>query len=105
MDLDILFVPPLALGIYLALTALLALTARALAARSRETAFKTSAYASGEAAPTRAGVPGYGRFFTIALFFAVLHLGVLMLATGGLSWLVGIYLGGLMLALVALMLG
>lgn len=105
MNFDILLAPPLALAIYLGLMAMLSLGARALAARSRETAFKTSAYASGEAAPTRAGAQGYSRFFTIALFFAILHLGVLMLATGGLSWLVGIYLVGLMLALVALVLG
>lgn len=105
INLDILLAPPFALGIYLVLMLLLTFGARALAARSRETAFKTGAYASGEAAPTQTGVQGYGRFFTIALFFAILHLGVLVLATGGLSWLVGIYLVGLMLALVALLVG
>ncbi len=41
----------------------------------------------------------------IALFFAILHLGVLMLGTGGLTWMSGIYLVGLILALVALILG
>jgi NADH:ubiquinone oxidoreductase subunit 3 (subunit A) len=100
-----LLAPPFAFAIYLALVGLIAFAARKLSARSRETAFKTGAYASGEAAPLAAGVPGYHRFFVIALFFAVLHLGVLMLATGGLSWLAGIYLLGLLLALVALILG
>jgi D-alanyl-lipoteichoic acid acyltransferase DltB (MBOAT superfamily) len=44
-------------------------------------------------------------FFVIGLFFAVLHLGVLMLASGGLSPMMGVYVAGLMLALVALILG
>jgi hypothetical protein len=49
--------------------------------------------------------PGYRPFFTYALFFAILHLGVLMLGSGGLTALSGIYMVGLILALVALMLG
>jgi hypothetical protein len=40
-----------------------------------------------------------------ALFFAVLHLGVLMLGTSGLAPVSLVYLGGLMLALLALILG
>ena len=41
----------------------------------------------------------------IALFFAVLHLGVLVLGTGDLSGMSGVYLVGLMVALLALILG
>jgi hypothetical protein len=41
----------------------------------------------------------------IALFFAVLHLGVLMLGTGSLSPIALLYLVGLLLALLALILG
>ncbi len=49
--------------------------------------------------------PGYRPFFVVALFFAVLHLGVLVLATGISSPVMRIYLLGLMLALLALILG
>jgi hypothetical protein len=41
----------------------------------------------------------------IALFFAVLHLGVLMLGSSSLTPISILYLVGLMLALVALILG
>jgi NADH:ubiquinone oxidoreductase subunit 3 (subunit A) len=66
---------------------------------------KSSTYGSGEAPPTAAAAPGYRPFFVVALFFAILHLGVLMLGTGGLTLISGVYLIGLMLALVALILG
>ena len=49
--------------------------------------------------------PGYRPFFVVALFFAVLHLGVLVLGTGVSSPVLIIYLCGLMLALLALILG
>jgi hypothetical protein len=53
--------------------------------------------------------PGYRPFFVVALFFAVLHLGVLVLAVGGISSATAggtaVFLVGLMLALLALILG
>ena len=49
--------------------------------------------------------PGYRPFFLSALFFAILHLGVLMIGYGGFTWMTGIYLVGLTLALLALVLG
>lgn len=105
MNPDLLLAPPFAFLIYLALAGMLALGARALAARAKQAPFKATTYASGETAPTSAAIPGYRQYFVIALFFVVLHLGVLVIATGGLTWLVGIFVVGLMLALVALMLG
>jgi hypothetical protein len=39
------------------------------------------------------------------LFFAILHLGMLMLGSSDLSGITAIYLGGLILALIALILG
>jgi hypothetical protein len=78
---------------------------RLLAGPGRVTALKASTYAGGEAPPTRMAAPGYRPFFVIGLFFAVLHLGVLMLASGGLSTMMGVYVAGLMLALIALILG
>ncbi|MBZ0281604.1 MAG: hypothetical protein K8L97_12765 [Anaerolineae bacterium] len=66
---------------------------------------KSSPYASGEASHVSSGAPGYRPFFRISLFFAVLHLGGLVLASGGLSSSAAVYLLGLVLALVALILG
>jgi NADH:ubiquinone oxidoreductase subunit 3 (subunit A) len=97
--------PPIAFVAYMALVAILSGVGRVLAGPRRETAIKSSTYASGEAPPSHPAAPGYRPFFLIALFFAVLHLGVLMLGSGGLSLAMGVYLIGLLLALAALMLG
>ncbi len=66
---------------------------------------KNSMYGSGEAAPSGAAAPGYRPFFLIAFFFAILHLGVLVVGSGGLTPITGLYLLGLVVTLVALMLG
>lgn len=104
----ILLAPPVAFLIYLALSTLLSGMGRALAApsQSQHTQLKASSYASGEAAPLDStAAPGYRPFFIIALFFAILHLGVLMLGSGHLTLISGVYLVGLLLALLALILG
>jgi NADH:ubiquinone oxidoreductase subunit 3 (subunit A) len=102
---QILFTPPLAFLIYMVLVGLLTLLGKRLAATSGRTTFKTSTYSSGEEAPTRMAAPGYRPFFVVALFFAVLHLGVLVMSTGGASPVMIVYLFGLLLALLALILG
>jgi NADH:ubiquinone oxidoreductase subunit 3 (subunit A) len=102
---DILLAPPIAFIFYLILVGVLSGMGRVLAGPSHQTPLKASIYASGEAPPTHRGLPGYRPFFVVALFFAVLHLGVLVLATSGLSPLAGIYLVGLILVLLALSLG
>jgi NADH:ubiquinone oxidoreductase subunit 3 (subunit A) len=102
---DILLAPPVAFLIYVLLVAILSRFGRVLAGPERSSALKSSTYASGEAAPTRPAVPGYRPFFLIALFFAILHLGMLMLGSSDLSSTAGIYLVGLILALLALILG
>lgn len=103
---DLLLLPPLAFVGYLILGALLNYIGRILAGPQRKTSpEKTSIYASGEAAPTQQAAPGYRQFFTIALFFAVLHLGILMAASGSLTYVTGAYLVGLILVLIALILG
>jgi NADH:ubiquinone oxidoreductase subunit 3 (subunit A) len=101
-----LLLPPLAFISYLFLGGLLNLVGRILAGPQRKTSpEKASIYASGEAAPTQQAAPGYRQFFIIALFFAVLHLGILMAGSGGLTFVTGAYLGGLILVLIALILG
>ena len=80
---DILLSPPVAFLIYIPLVFLISLLGRSLAGTNKSSSLKTSIYGSGEAAPTNLAAPGYRPFFRIALFFAVLHLGILVLGTGG----------------------
>lgn len=103
---EILLLPPVAFLFYLGLVSILSLVGRVLAGTEHPSSeAKSSAYASGEAAPAAIGVPGYRPYFLVALFFATLHLGVLVLATGGTSPVALIYLIGLMVSLLALILG
>ena len=109
-----LLTPPLALLAYIGLVALLFAFGRLLAPAGRPSAAHSSLYAGGEVAATTKAAPGYRRFFIVALFFAVLHLGALVLATAGLAggaalgpalWTaLLLYLGGLALALIILLL-
>ena len=109
-----LLTPPLALLAYIGLVALLFAFGRLLAPAGRPSAAHSSLYAGGEVAATTKAAPGYRRFFVVALFFAVLHLGAMVLATaamaGGLALVPAIgtmllvYLGGLALALIILLL-
>jgi len=102
---DILFSPLVAFLIYFLVVSAFSGLGRIFSARGRETEFKSATYASGEANDPTLAAPGYRQFFVIALFFAVLHLGVLMVGSSGLSKAATPYLLGLILALVALVLG
>ncbi len=102
---QIMLSPPIAFLFNLGLVSLLYALGRLMAGPSQLTALKRSTYSSGEAPPTRFIAPGYRPFFAVALFFAILHLGVLVLGTGGVTIISGIYLAGLGLALLALILG
>jgi NADH:ubiquinone oxidoreductase subunit 3 (subunit A) len=97
---DFLLSPPVAFLIYLPLFAGLTLLGKRLAGPDR----KTGLYSSGEEAPTHAASPGYKTFILVACFFAIVHLGILVLATGPLSLNMALYLGGLLFALIALIL-
>ena len=98
---EIILSPPLAFLIYIPLVALLTWFGKSMAGPDRS----SSIYSSGEKAPTTQAAPGYRPFLLIALFFAIIHLGILVLASGNLSIATVVYLFGLVLALVALMLG
>jgi NADH:ubiquinone oxidoreductase subunit 3 (subunit A) len=102
---SLLLYPPIAFLIYIAVAACISLAGRVLAGPGRPSAMKSSLYSSGEEAPISQAMPGYRPFFLVAIFFAILHMGVLMLGTGTPSPILVIYLAGLMLALVALILG
>lgn len=88
-----------------ALVSILSLVSKRLSMRGKVSAAKSASYASGEEHDIEPAAPGYRPFFVVALFFAVLHLGVLMLGTSGFAPVSLVYLGGLMLALLALILG
>ena len=102
---NILLTPPIAFLIYLVLVGLLTGFGRALAGTPHMNPTKESTYSSGEAPPTNLAAPGYRPFFVVALFFAILHLGALMLGTNNFSPMALVYLVGLMLALLALIIG
>ncbi len=102
---EVLLAPPIAFLIYLVLAGILSGVGRALAGPTRASSIKSSTYASGEAPPLRTSLPGYKPFFVIALFFAIVHLGVLMLGSSISTPIAAAYLVGLVLALVALILG
>jgi NADH:ubiquinone oxidoreductase subunit 3 (subunit A) len=102
---NILLSPLVAFLIYCAVVAIISGLGRLFSAQGRKTEFKTATYASGEENDPVPAAPGYRQFFVVALFFAVLHLGVLMVGSSDLSPVAGLYLLGLILALVALILG
>lgn len=97
--------PPIAFLIYIPLVMGLLWIGRQLAGPGAPSAAKSSTYGSGEKAPHMAAAPGYRPFFLVAFFFAILHLGMLVLGIGNLSWQHAIYIIGIALALVALILG
>ncbi len=102
---QILLTPPIAFLIYIPLVMLITWVGKQLAGPSKPSEAKSSVYGAGEKASNIAAAPGYRPFFLVAFFFAILHLGMLVLGVGELTTAQGIYLVGLILALVALILG
>ncbi|MBE3071568.1 MAG: hypothetical protein IMZ67_01210 [Acidobacteria bacterium] len=102
---DLLLSPPIAFLLYIPLVLVVAGLGRLLAGPGQSNPIKASAYGSGEAPPTHSAAPGYQPFFFIAFFFAILHLAMLVLGIGNLPVPAAIYIVGLIIALVALILG
>jgi NADH:ubiquinone oxidoreductase subunit 3 (subunit A) len=102
---DILLSPPVAFLAYIPVALALLGLGRMLAGPASPNAMKSSIYGSGEASPTFEAAPGYQPFFLIALFFAIVHLAMLVLGIGSLPTPAAVYLVGLFIALVALILG
>ena len=78
---DLLLSPPIAFLIILAVVALLALSAKGLAARGKPSPGKHEPYACGQDIPTGRIQPGYDDFFHFALLFTVLEVAALVVAT------------------------
>ncbi len=102
---EILLSPPVAFLLYIPLIVILALIGRSMAGAGKAGYLKRSVYGSGEKAQTQLAAPGYRPFFLVAFFFAILHLGMLVLGSGSLEMISPLYVLGLLLALVALILG
>jgi len=102
---DIILFPPLAFLIYIPLVALILWLGKSLAGPENSSEAKSSVYGSGEEAPTQSAAPGYQPFFLVAFFFAILHLGMLVMGSSQLTLVSGVYLLGLVATLVALILG
>jgi hypothetical protein len=95
---EALLIPPIAFLLY---SAILFGAGRRLSGPTR----RTPLYAGGETHPEGKGLLGYRGFITYALFFAVVHIGVLILASGPPSPAQLVYLGGFVLSLIVLLLG
>jgi NADH:ubiquinone oxidoreductase subunit 3 (subunit A) len=102
---QVILTPPIAFGLYAALVGILLAAAWKMAARGAPSQGKTSTYSGGEKAQAGVAAPGYRPFFMVAFFFAILHLGVLIVGSGGFTVVTGVYILGLIFSLVALALG
>jgi NADH:ubiquinone oxidoreductase subunit 3 (subunit A) len=102
---EILLSPPVAFLIYIPLVLILFAIGHMLAGSGNSSEMKSSLYGSGEEAPSYLAAPGYRPFFMIAFFFAILHLGILVLGDSTLNPVTIVYVVGFILALIALILG
>ena len=97
--------PPIAFLIYIPLVLFITWAGKQLAGPAKPSAAKSSSYGAGEKASSIAAAPGYRPFFLVAFFFAILHLGMLVLGSGNLAAINPVYIVGLLFALAALVLG
>ena len=82
---SILLIPPIAFGIYLLVIWGLSRVTSGLAAKHVYAEGKESPYACGEEFPGEKATPEYGSFFPFAIFFTLMHVAGLMLATFALA--------------------
>jgi NADH:ubiquinone oxidoreductase subunit 3 (subunit A) len=102
---EIILTPPIAFLIYIPFVILILLLGKGMAGKSKDSDLKETVYASGEEASTKPAAPGYRPFFLIAFFFAILHLGMLIIGTGTYSFQTVPFILGLIVSLIALILG
>jgi len=106
---NLILTPPLAILIYVFLVLIITWAGKKMAGPEAPNKIKSSVYSSGELAPTNMAAPGYKPFFLVAFFFAILHLGMLVVGNGPVdqsqNLISGIFVVGLIFALVALILG
>jgi len=79
--LDFLISPPVAFVLFLAVAWLLVVLGRRMAPKLNKVGGKLTSYACGEDMPGAKVQFGYRLFFFIALFFTIMHVAVLVIAT------------------------
>lgn len=98
--------PPVAFIIFFTLGGLIYLSGSRLAAEGKKSGGKKAQYACGEDVPAQRVQPDYSAFFPFALFFSIIHVTALIMATlpSGNIALIGIlYLAGVAISLFTLM--
>ena len=78
---SVLLFPPVAFGIYLLLIWVFSRIGSGLAAEHKDVEGKELPYACGEEFPKEKATPEYGGFFPFAIFFTLMHVAGLILAT------------------------
>jgi len=102
---EMILTPPIAFLFYIPLVLIIVWVGRLMAGPEVRSELKDSIYASGEEGSKNPSAPGYRPFFLIAFFFAVLHLGMLIIGSGSFTLQTVPFILGIVVALVALLLG
>jgi NADH-quinone oxidoreductase subunit A len=103
--LEFLVSPPVAFVLFLGLAALLYVLGKRMAPKLTKVGGKLTTYACGEDIPGTKVQFGYRLFFFIALFFTIMHVSALMIATvpaGKIALFAVVYLAVIFLAILAL---
>lgn len=103
--LEILLSPPVAFFLILAASILLYLLGKRMAPKLTKTGGKLTSYACGEDIPGAKIQFGYRLFFFIALFFTIMHVAALVIATvpaGKIALFAALYLAVVFLSILAL---
>jgi NADH:ubiquinone oxidoreductase subunit 3 (subunit A) len=104
-SIDVLLAPPVAFLVFLGAAFLLYGLGRGLAPRVRKVGGKLASYACGEDIPGVKVQFGYRLFFFIALFFTIMHVATLVIATvpsGRIALFALLYLAMIFLSILAL---
>jgi NADH-quinone oxidoreductase subunit A len=97
--------PPVAFILFLAISGLLFLLGKKMAPKLSRAGGKLTSYACGEDIPGVKVQFGYRLFFFVALFFTIMHVSALMIATvpaGKIVWFAVLYLAVIFLSIMAL---
>jgi len=103
--LDILLSPPVAFVLILAISGLLYLLGKRMAPKLTNTGGKLTSYACGEDIPGTKIQFGYRLFYFVALFFTIMHVAALVIATapaGKIALFAVLYLAVVFLSILAL---
>ncbi len=97
--------PPVAFIIFLAVGGWINFSGSWLAEKGKKSAGKKTQYACGEDVPAQRVQPDYNEFFPFALFFSIIHVTALIMATlpsGNVALMGVLYLAGVAISLYTL---